>query len=152
MNSRIIRICFAVLFLVLILSVKPAFLRIAYAGDNPVISESTELDFFEIQTTVMEVHQKNNYIIAGEKVIQLLDFRKGRKRFRTMLRNTGGEETSLNTFTRGQKVFIRGFELPDGTIKARGIYQLPETVVTAEGLRKFSFAVKVPVWEPTIVE
>ena len=100
----------------------------------------------------MEVHPKNNYLIVGEKFIELVDFRKGRKLFRTMLRNSSGGKTSLGSFRKGQKVFIRGFELPDGTIKAREIYQLAKTVKTRNDLRKYSFFEKVPVWEPTIVK
>ncbi|MDD5724081.1 MAG: hypothetical protein PHY29_10160 [Syntrophales bacterium] len=126
--------------------------QIAYADNNLKIDESADLNFFKLQSTVMEVHPQNNYLIAGEKMIELVDFRKGSKRFRTMLTNPSGGETSLESFRRGQKVFIRGFELPNGTIKAREIYQLAETVETRNHLRKHSFFEKVPVWEPTIVK
>lgn len=151
MNSRTWYITFAVLFTFsFFYFVAPV--QTVSAGDSIKIDESTEHDFFEIQTTVMQIHQEDNYIIAGEKVIQLLDFRTGRKRFITMLRNADGGEISLKTFARGQKVFIRGFKLSDGTIKARGIYQLPESVVTSEDLRKLSFVVNVPVWEPILIK
>jgi len=150
MNSRTCYITFMVLCA--LLSFCFISVQTIYAGDDIKIDESTNHDFFELQTTVMEVHQKDNYLIAGEKVIQLLDFRTGRKRFITMLRNTDGEKILLKTFARGQKIFIRGFKLSDGTIKARGIYQLPETVVTSEDLRKLSFVVTVPVWEPILVK
>jgi hypothetical protein len=116
------------------------------------MNESADLDFFTLQTTIMEVHPQNKSLIAGEKFIELVDFRKGKKRFRTMLRNSSGGNTPLGSLRRGQKIFIRGFELPDGTIQAREIYQLAETVETRNDLRKYSFFEKVPVWEPAIVK
>jgi len=150
MNSRILSMSFAVLCVVL--SVCFISAQIVCAGDKVKIDESTELNFFELQSTAMEVHPQNNYLIVGEKFIELVDFRKGKKRFRTMLRNSNGEKTSLRTFKRGQKVFVRGFELPDGTIKAREIYQLAENIRTRNDLRKYSFFKKVPAWEPVIVK
>ncbi|MBW2631682.1 MAG: hypothetical protein JRC90_07975 [Deltaproteobacteria bacterium] len=151
MNSRTLGITFAVLCVLLSACLIPV--QAVYADDNFKIDESTELNFLELQSTVMEVYPQNNYLIAGEKFIELVDFRKGRKRFRTMLRNSDGEKTSLRAFKRGQKVFVRGFELPDGTIKARGIYQLAENIRTRNDLRKCSFFGKVvPVWEPAMVK
>ncbi len=138
--------------LCVVLSVFLVFAPIVYAGNTLTIDESADLDFFTLQTTVMEVHSQNNYLIAGEKIIELVDFRKGKKRFRTMLKNSSGGDTSLGSFKKGQKIFIRGFELPDGTIQAREIYQLAESVKTRNDLRKYSFFEKVPVWESTIVK
>lgn len=150
MNSRRHGITFVDLCIVLFACL--ALAQIVYAGNSFKIDESADLNFFKLQSTVMEVHPKNNYLIVGEKFIELVDFRKGRKLFRTMLRNSSGGKTSLGSFRKGQKVFIRGFELPDGTIKAREIYQLAKTVKTRNDLRKYSFFEKVPVWEPTIVK
>ena len=138
--------------LCVVLSVFLVFAPIVYAGNTLTIDESADLDFFTLQTTVMEVHSQNNYLIAGEKIIELVDFRKGKKRFRTMLKNSSGGDTSLGSFKKGQKIFIRGFELPGGTIQAREIYQLAEIVKTRNDLRKYSFFEKVPVWESTIVK
>lgn len=150
MNSRRHGITFVDLCIVLFVCL--ALAQIASAGNNLTIDESTNLEFFTIQSTIMEVHPQNNYLIAGEKFIELVDFRKEKKRFRTMLKNSSGGETSLGSFRRGQKVFIRGFELSDGTIQAREIYQLAETVKTRNDLRKYSFFENVPIWESTIVK
>jgi len=150
MNLRTLSITFAVLYVVLSASI--ISVQVVSADNSFKIDESADLDFFKFQSTIMEVNQQNNYLIAGEKFIELVDFRKGRHRFKTMLRNSNGEKTSLGSFRRGQKVFIRGFELPDGTIKAREIYQLAGTVETRNDLRKYSFFEKVPVWEPAIVK
>ena len=150
MNSRRHSIVFTGLWVVLFVCF--TFAQIVYASDILKINESTELNFFELQTTVMEVHPQNNYLIAGEKFIELVNFRRGKQRFRTMLRNSDGEKTTLRTFKRGQKIFVRGFELPDGIIKARGIYQLEENIRTRNDLSKCSFFGKVPVWEPAIAK
>jgi len=150
MNSRRHGITFVGLCVALFVCLVPA--QIVYAGNSFKVDESADLNFFKLQSTIMKVHPQNNYLIAGEKIIELVDFRKGKKRFRTMLRNSDGDKTSLKTFKRGQKIFVRGFELPDGTIKARGIYQLAENIRTRNDLRKCSFFGKVPVWEPTIAK
>jgi len=150
MNSRKHGITFAGLCVVLFVCLTLA--QIVYAGNSLTMDESADLDFFKFQGTIMEIHPHNNYLIAGEKFIELIDFQKGGKRFRTMLRNSAGEKISLKSFKRGQKVFIRGFELSDGTIKAREIYQLVKTVKTRNDLRKYSFFEKAPAWEPTTVK
>jgi len=150
MNLRTLSIMFAVLCIVLSASI--ISVQVVSADNSFEIDKSADLDFFELQSTIMEVNPQNNYLIAGEKFIELADFRKGRNRFKTMLKNSDGEKTSLGSFRMGQKVFIRGFELPNGIIKAREIYQLPNTVETKNDLRKYSFFEKVPVWEPTIVK
>ena len=150
MNSRRHGIPFVDLCVALLICL--ALAPVVYAGNNLTMDESADLDFFTLQTTIMEVHPQNNSLIAGEKFIELVDFRKGKKQFRTMLKNSSGGDTSLGSFKRGQKIFIRGFELPDGTIQAREIYQLAETVKTRNDLRKYSFFEKVPVWESTIVK
>ena len=94
--------------LCVVLSVFLVFAPIVYAGNTLTIDESADLDFFTLQTTVMEVHSQNNYLIAGEKIIELVDFRKGKKRFRTMLKNSSGggyltwifQERAENFYTR----------------------------------------------------
>ena len=144
-GMSVINLCI-VLLLCLILA------PIAYSDNNLPINESADLDFFTLQTTIMEVHAQNNYLIAGEKIIELVDFLKGNKRFRTMVKNSGGDNITLGSLRSGQKIFVRGFELQGGTIQAREIYRLPETIRTRNDLRKYSFFEKVPVWESTIVK
>jgi len=138
--------------LCVVLFVCLALAQAIQAGNNGTINESADLDFFTLQTTVMKVHPQNKYLIAGEKTIELVDFRKGNKQFRTMVKSSSGSDITLAFLKRGQKIFIRGFELPDGTIQAREIYQLPDSVKTRNDLRKYSFFDKVPFWESTIIK
>jgi len=87
--------------------------------------DQTDAEFFQIQCTIMEVHPEASYLIVGEKRIELVDFLKGNKRYRTILKNSKGETIPFNSFRKGQWVFVRGFRLSDGRIAAREIYQLP---------------------------
>jgi len=121
-------------------------------AEPDITTDREDLDFFELHCSIMEVHRAGNYLVAGEERVELIDLRKGKRRFRTMLRDSGGNTIPLSFFKKGQMVFIRGFKLSDGRIKAREIYRLPRKVITRSALRKYPFFKKVPVWEPTIVK
>lgn len=145
MNSRISSGAFFIGCVVLVGSL--FFPNILIAGPDIRIEESEDVEFFELQCTIMEVHPRRSYLIAGEKKIELVDFQKDAQRYRTMLRDSSGKTIPLSSFKKGQWVFIRGFRLLDGRITAREIYQLPG-MVTGKDLGKYPFFENVPVWEP----
>ena len=98
MNSRTLNISFVVLCVVL--SVCLISVQSVYASDKIKIDEPGELNFFELQSTVTEIHPQNHYLmIASEKIIGLVDSRRGRKRFRTIriLDLTKGAADSADT-------------------------------------------------------
>jgi len=145
MNSRISRGTFVIGCVVLVCSL--LFPNILVAGPDIKIEESEDIEFFELQCSIMEVHPRRNYLIVGEKRIELVDLQEGNQRYRTMLRDSSGKTIPFSSFKKGQWVFIRGFRFLDGRIAAREIYQLPG-IVTGKDLGKYAFFQKIPVWEP----
>lgn len=103
-----------------------------------------EGDYFELQCSVMEVHP--DYLVVCEQTIQLVDFRQGGQRYKTMLRDHRGNSLSFRAFGQNNWVFIRGFKLENGQILAREIYRLPRHVKQGER-RHFPFFSQVPKWE-----
>ena len=118
------------------------FPHILLAGPDVTVDRS-DVKFFEFQCTIMEVHPQSNYLIVGEKRIELVDFLKGDKRYRTILRNSEGETIGLSSFKKGQWVFVRGFRLSEGRIAAREIYQLPAMAPRSDF---YPFFKNVPTW------
>lgn len=118
------------------------FSQIPLAGPDITVDPS-DVQFFEFQCTIMEVHPEANYLIVGEKRIELVDFLKGDKRYRTILKNSEGETIPLSSFNKAQWVFIRGFRLSDGLIAAREIYQLPAMAPRSD---IYPFFKNVPTW------
>jgi len=147
MHSRMSRRAF-ITWCVVILS-GLCFPNMLFAGPDIMIDVSEDVEFFDLQCTIMEVHAKSKYLIVCEKKIELMDFRKGNLRYITMLRDSSEKTIPLSSFKRGQWVFIRGFKFSDGRIKAREIYQLPG-MVSRKDFRKYPFFEKVPDWEPVI--
>jgi len=124
------------------------FSQTALAGSEIQIRrEPGNMDLFEIQAKIMEVHPESNYLIVAEKKIELVGLKKGDWRLKTIVQDSKGQAIPLSSFKKGQWVFIRGFELSDGLIAAREIYQLPG-MVTGKDLGKYPFFKDVPVWEP----
>ena len=147
MDSRISRRAFITWCVVILGGL--CFPNMLFAGPDITIGESEEdVEFIDLQCTIMEVHARSKYLIVGEKKIELVDLREGNQRYITMLRDSKGETIPLSSFKKGQWVFIRGFKFSDGRIKAREIYQLPGMV----DMRKYPFFKEVPVWEPVIVK
>ncbi|MEE9420465.1 MAG: hypothetical protein V3W43_13350 [Desulfatiglandaceae bacterium] len=145
MNSRISRGIVVIGCCVLVGSLFSP--KMLVAGPDIRIEESDDVEFFEFQCTIMEVHPRRNYLIVGEKKIELVDLQKGTQLYRTILRDSNGKTIPLSSFKKGQWVFIRGFRFLDGRIAAREIYQLPG-MVTGKDLGKYPFFKNVPVWEP----
>lgn len=145
MGSRISRRAFITWSVVILGGL--CFPNTLFAGPDITIIGREDVESFELQCTIMEVHAKSKYLIAAEKKIELANFRKGNQCYRTMLRDASGNTILLSSFKRGQWVFIRGFTFSDGRIKAREIYRLPGTV-TRKDFHKYPFFEKVPVWEP----
>ncbi len=105
---------------------------------RPVIdmNEIEHAELLEFQCTVMEVLPKKDTLIAGEKVMEVVDFRKGNNGYRAILSDADGNTIPLAAFQKGQWVFVRAFRLSDGRIIAREIYRLPGMVA---GKDKYPF-------------
>lgn len=121
------------------------FPQMVLAGSNINVKELEDTDCFDLKCTIMEVHPEGSYLIVGEKKIELIDFQKGGRRYRTMLRDHRGQTIPFSSFTKGQWVFIRAFELLDGRSVAREIYKLPSMPTRRS---EYPFFKEFPVWDP----
>jgi len=121
------------------------FPQMVLAGSNINIEELEDTDCFELKCTIMEVHHEDGYLVVGEKEIELIEFRKGGRRYETMLRNHKGQTIPFSSFTRGQWVFVRAFELLDGRLVAREIYKLPSMPTKRS---EYPFFKEFPAWDP----
>ena len=118
-----------------------------WAGPVIELDKASEAGFFEIHSKVMAVPASGEYLVVGERDIVLADLRSGGQQYRPLLRNAAGNTISLDSFKKGQWVFVRGFELPDGSIAIREIYGLPARVAKRNS-PKYPFFKKVPALEP----
>jgi hypothetical protein len=123
------------------------FSQTLWAGPLIALDKASEAGFFEIQCTVMEVPASGDYLVVGERKIVLGDLRRGSQKYRPLLRDASGNATSLDAFKKGQWVFVRGFELPDGSIAVREIYGLPARVANINS-PKYPFFKKIPALAP----
>lgn len=120
----------------------------AFSAEPTITTDSDNQNFYELHSVVMEVNQAKHYLIVGEQRIDLIDMKRGTRRFKTMIRNSQGNAIPLRSLNNGRMVFIRGFAQPDGRIMAREIYRLPQSIQTRRALQKFPFYGKIPTWEP----
>lgn len=141
MRPRIVYVKRFLLALVICTLVVPGF---ALAQFDEIMALERDKDYFEMQCSIMEVHPDN--LVICEKIIQLVDFRQGGQRYKTMLRDYRGNSLSFRDFRQNNWVFVRGFELENGQIFAREIYKLPRHIKQRDR-RYYSFFTQVPEWE-----
>jgi hypothetical protein len=77
-----------------------------------------------VNALVMEVNENESLIIVGEKRIFITKLIPGSK-FKTALLDQNGGEVKLDDFKIGQRVLVKGLNLPDGAIKAESIQKMP---------------------------
>ena len=118
----------------------------AQSQSAEILAMEREGVYFEFKCSVMEVHR--DHLVVCEEIIELVDFRQGELRYKTMLRNHRGKSLRLSSFRQGHWVFIRGFKLDDGRILARGMYRLPRDLTNKQARKAFSFVREAPTWEP----
>lgn len=112
------------------------------------IDEKLSHEFFTLCCIIMEHDAKKRTLVAGERLIELIDMRRGYKHYKTLLRDAQGNTVPFSSFKAGKNVYIRGFEQPDGSIKARELYLLPDSVTGWSDIEDYSFVQTVPVWNP----
>ena len=141
MRPHILYVKRLLLALVMCTLVVPGF---ALAQFDEIWALERERDYFDLQCPIMEVHPEQ--LVVCEKIIELVDFRQGGKRYRTMLRDHRGNSLSFRALGQNDWVFVRGFELENGEIFAREIYLLPREIKQGER-RYFPFFSQIPIWE-----
>ena len=118
--------------------------------DIPAIERAGTTGLFEVHSRIMEINYGKKYMIVAEKRVDLIDYREGGQRYRTLLRNSRGNTISFRSFKRKNWVFVLGLELGGDRIAAREIYRLPR-FVEPKDYAKYPFFKEVAAWEPTKV-
>jgi len=119
--------------------------------DIPAVERAGTTGLFEVQSRIMEINYGKKYMIVAEKRVDLIDYREGGQRYRTLLKNSRGNRISFRSFKRKNWVFVRGLELGDDRIAAREIYRLPR-FVEPEDYGKYPFFKEVAAWPPADVK
>jgi hypothetical protein len=93
--------------------------------DNTVASSTKSLDFtsmraFEINALIMEINQKEGYVVVGEEKVYSIQFKMGETRYQTAFVNQRGRTSYINSLRtplwQGQRVLVRGYKLPNGDV------------------------------------
>jgi len=80
----------------------------------------------EIKASVMEVNILKSYVIVAEKKFDVSEFKMGDKFYKTSLLDKQGKAVLLNTFKKGQRVFVRGFILSEEVAVAEVIQKMSD--------------------------
>ena len=80
---------------------------------------------YEINTIFMEIDQKKGYVLAGEIMFYLMDFKAGDKDYKTVFINERGGKSYAdsveNSQWKGKRVIIKGYKLGSRVIVAESI-------------------------------
>ena len=80
---------------------------------------------YKINTLFMEIHPKKGYVIAGEIMIYLMDFKTGGEHYRTVFVNEQGDSSYAGSVKAshwvGKRVVVKGYKLDSGEIVAESI-------------------------------
>jgi len=93
---------------------------------DQIINSETD---YKITTTFMEINKKNGYVVVGEIMIYLMDFKNGGKHYRTVFVNEQGDTSYAASVKASQweekRVVVNGYKLQSGDIIAESIKKLP---------------------------
>lgn len=83
---------------------------------------------YKINTLFIEINHKKAYIVVGEIMIYLMDFKVDKKRYRTVFINKQGDTSyadSVKNFQwEGKRVLVKGYKLNSGDIVAESIEKI----------------------------
>ncbi len=131
---------FSLLLLAVLL---PVFVEPAGAGPHDPTDKN--LVFATLRGSVMSIHPEGGTLVVAERGVRLIAHEKGGRILATLVQDAYGNPYPLHRLRTGEKVFVRGFEQPDGSIMAREIYALPANSVR----QRFPFEREVPDWNWT---
>jgi hypothetical protein len=128
-NVQRFKRCFwAVLAIAVIVSWCPNQSR---AESKPITAEELKYSGpFEINSRIMEIDYAKNMLIVAEYTIYAVDLMVGAEHLLTVLSDEEGEAVAFETLARGQRVLVRGLQLPDGRVIAELIQTAGEQART----------------------
>jgi hypothetical protein len=93
------------------------------AATDPA-NDSDNLETVTVNALVMEVYPKESLMVVGEKRIFITKPVVGSP-FKTDLEDQNDREVKLDDFNTGERVLVKGYQLPDGAVKAESIKKIP---------------------------
>ena len=92
--------------------------------DHIVKSETN----YKLNSIFMEVNQKKGYVVVGEIMIYLMDFKTGGKHYRTAFVNERGNTSYVDSVKasqwEGKRTIVKGYKLSSGDIVAESIEEV----------------------------
>jgi hypothetical protein len=90
-----------------------------------VVNSDTD---YKINTLFMEINQKKGYVVVGEIMIYLMDFKAGDKHYRTVFVDEQGDTSYASSVKasqwEGKRVIVKGYKLSSGDIVAESIQKV----------------------------
>jgi hypothetical protein len=94
---------------------------------NHIVNSETN---YKLNSLFMEVDAIKGYVVVGEIMIYLMDFRAGGKHYRTAFVNDRGDTKYADSVRasrwEGKRVIVTGYKLPSGDIVAKSIEKITD--------------------------
>jgi len=100
----------------------------------------------EFQGKITYISPQEDFIVASERKIILVDMHHGGKQYRTNILDSQGRKISFHELKEGLWVYVRGGLLPDNTVGARSIFLLPGQVDENKMSRDYPALMRLHSW------
>ena len=95
-----------------------------------------DADPVKFSSGIMEIDYDKAMLVVAENEIMIIDLLIGDEQFTTQVTNAKGEEISIESLYKGQKVLVQGLKLDDGRVVASMVQQLEASDVQIQRVRK----------------
>ena len=99
-------------------------------------SDLDDADLVEFSSGIMEIDYDKAMLVVAENEIMIVDLVIGNEQFTTRVTNAKGEEISIESLHKGQKVLVQGLKLDDGRIVALMVQQIKASDLRIQRVRK----------------
>ena len=99
-------------------------------------SDLDDADPVEFSSGIMEIDYDKAMLVVAENEIMIVDLVIGNEQFTTRVTNPEGEEISIESLNKGQKVLIQGLKLDDGRVLALMVQQIKASDLRIQRVRK----------------
>ena len=99
-------------------------------------SDLDDADPVKFSSGIMEIDYDRAMLVVAENEIMIVDLLIGDEQFTTRVTNAEGEEISLESLYKGQKVLVQGLKLDDGRVVASMVQQIKASDLRIQRVRK----------------
>ena len=99
-------------------------------------SDLDDADPVEFSSGIMEIDYDKAMLVVAENEVMIVDLVIGDEQFTTRVTNAKGEEISIESLYKGQKVLVQGLKLDDGRVVALTVQQIEVSDVQIQRVRK----------------